>query len=62
MQIPNFDPNKLQIHIYHPHRVPKKRAKNSEIDVKILQKFQSNVFLTPYEDGIYGFLAYLDQN
>ena len=27
-----------------------------------LQKFQSNVFLTPYEDGIYGFTAYLDQN
>ena len=24
MQIPNFDPNKLQIHIYHPHRVSKK--------------------------------------
>ena len=27
-----------------------------------LQKFQSYVFLTPYEDGIYGFTAYFDQN
>ena len=41
MQIPNFDPNKLQIHIYHPHRVSKKRYFGNFVKIKILMIFWS---------------------
>ena len=39
MQILNFDPNKLQIHRYHPHRVLKKRYFGIIVKISIFMIF-----------------------
>ena len=39
MQILNFDPNKLQIHRYHPHRVLKKRYFGIFVKIRIFMIF-----------------------
>ena len=60
---PIFWPKKSKNDHFCPFFVifPISRTKKSWKSL-FLQNFQNNVFLTPYEGGIYGFAAYLDQN